>query len=202
MAMVLVAPAVCALGRGLLRAQHHPRLHMRVRSAAIQRGAQAGAAGACVSAAPEGVPRSRRACKGAAKVAGKGTPLNVAHFGHIFANGHQPATMVQPSIKYLIGHVNRSAHTKFQGPKQNGSREKRVQLQNHFFSQKNEMAPQCTGAIARGQNRGPIESWGGQLKGPHGDCHTAQSTGPQLGPATQKIIVSRALGLIASTLCA
>ena len=74
-AMVLVAPAVCALGRGLLRAQHHPRLHMRVRSAAIQRGAQAGAAGACVSAAPAGVPRGRRALKGAAKVAGKGTPL-------------------------------------------------------------------------------------------------------------------------------
>ena len=59
-AMVLVAPAVCALGRGLLRAQHHPRLHMRVRSAAIQRGAQAGAAGACVSAAPDGAPRGRQ----------------------------------------------------------------------------------------------------------------------------------------------
>ena len=74
-APVLAAPAVCALGCGLLRAQHHPRLHMRVRSAAIQRGAQAGAAGACVSAAPAGVPRGRRALKGAAKVAGKGTPL-------------------------------------------------------------------------------------------------------------------------------
>ena len=74
-AMVLAAPAVCALGCGLLRAQHHPRLHMRVRSAAIQRGAQAGAAGACVSAAPAGVPRGRRAFKGAAKVAAKGTPL-------------------------------------------------------------------------------------------------------------------------------
>ena len=73
--MVLVVPAVCALGRGLQRAQHHPRLHMRVRSAAIQRGAQAGAAGACVSAAPTGVPRGRRACKVVAKVDGKGTPL-------------------------------------------------------------------------------------------------------------------------------
>ena len=85
-AMVLVAPAVCALGRGLLRAQHHPRLHMRVRSAAIQRGAQAGAAGACVSAAPAGVPRGRRAFKKAAKVAGKGTSLPGGAFEHIFAN--------------------------------------------------------------------------------------------------------------------
>ena len=85
-AMVLVAPAVCALGRGLLRAQHHPRLHMRVRSAAIQRGAQAGAAGACVSAAPAGVPRGRRAFEKAAKVAGKGTSLPGGAFEHIFAN--------------------------------------------------------------------------------------------------------------------
>ena len=85
-AMVLVVPAVCALGRGLLRAQHHPRLHMRVRSAAIQRGAQAGAAGACVSAAPAGVPRGRRAFKKAAKVAGKGTSLPGGAFEHIFAN--------------------------------------------------------------------------------------------------------------------
>ena len=69
-----------------------------------------------------------------------------------------------------------------------------VRLQNRFFSQKNEMAPQCTGAIARGQKRRPNGSWGGQLKGPHGDCHTAQSTEPQLGSATQIIIVSRALG--------
>ena len=76
MAMVLVAPAVRALGRGLLLAQHHPQLHMRVRCAAIQkRGAQAGAAGACVSAAPAGVPHGRRAFKKAAKVAGKGTSL-------------------------------------------------------------------------------------------------------------------------------
>ena len=92
-AMVLVVPAVCALGRGLQRAQHHPRLHMRVRSAAIQRGAQAGAAGACVSAAPTGVPRGRRACKGAAKVDGKGTPLPGgalwAHFRKLGVNWSQ-----------------------------------------------------------------------------------------------------------------
>ena len=52
-----------------------PSTALRVRSAAIQRRAEAGAAGACVSAAPAGVPRGRRAFKGAAKVAGKGTPL-------------------------------------------------------------------------------------------------------------------------------
>ena len=88
--MVLVVPAVCALGRGLQRAQHHPRLHMRVRSAAIQRGAQAGAAGACVSAAPAGVPRGRRAFKKAAKVPGKGTSLPGGAFEHIFRklDGH------------------------------------------------------------------------------------------------------------------
>ena len=86
MAMVLVAPAVRALGRGLLLAQHHPPLHMRVRCAAIQRGAQAGAAGAGVSAAPAGVPRGRRAFKKAAKVAGKGTSLPGGAFEHIFAN--------------------------------------------------------------------------------------------------------------------
>ena len=85
-AMVLVPPAVRALGRGLLLAQHHPPLHMRVRCAAIQRGAQAGAAGACVSAAPAGVPRGRRAFKKAAKVAGKGTSLPGGAFEHIFAN--------------------------------------------------------------------------------------------------------------------
>ena len=44
-------------------------------------------------------------------------------------------------------------------------------------------------------NMRPIGSWGGQLKGPHGDFHLSQSTEPQLSPATQKIIVSRALGL-------
>ena len=60
---------------GLLLAQHHPPLHMRVRCAAIQRGAQAGAAGACVSAAPAGVPRGQRAKINVVKVAGRGTPL-------------------------------------------------------------------------------------------------------------------------------
>ena len=104
-AMVLVAPAVCALGRGLLRAQHHPRLHMRVRSAAIQRGAQAGAAGACVSAAPAGVPRGRRAFKGAAKVAGKGTPLPGgalwAHFRRLGVNWSQLCNLALNAVFFI-----------------------------------------------------------------------------------------------------
>ena len=74
-ALVLVAPAVahsavvCCGRSSTLGCAAHPR------SAAAQRGAEAGAAGACVSVAPAGVPRGRRAFKGAAKVAGKGTPL-------------------------------------------------------------------------------------------------------------------------------
>ena len=104
-AMVLVVPAVCALGRGLQRAQHHPRLHMRVRSAAIQRGAQAGAAGACVSAAPAGVPRGRRAFKGAAKVAGKGTPLPGgalwAHFRKLGVNWSQLCNLALNAVQVI-----------------------------------------------------------------------------------------------------
>ena len=101
---------------------------------------------------------------------------------------------MQRGTKCSILHMNHSAHTKVQGPKHIGSRDLRGQLQNHFFSSKSEIAHQCAGAIARGQNRRPIGSWGGQPKGPHGDFHTAQSTEPQLGSATQIIIVSRALG--------
>ena len=105
MAMVLVAPAARALGRGLLLAQHHPRLHMRVRSAAIQRGAQAGAAGACVSAAPAGVPRGRRAFKGAAKVAGKGTPLPGgalwAHFRRLGVNWSQLCNLALNAVFFI-----------------------------------------------------------------------------------------------------
>ena len=63
-----------------------PSTALRVRSAAIQRRAEAGAAGACVSAAPAGVPRGRRAFKKAAQVAGKGTSLPGGAFEHIFAN--------------------------------------------------------------------------------------------------------------------
>ena len=102
---------------------------------------------------------------------------------------------MQPGTKCSILHMNHSAHTKVQGPKHIGSRDLRGELQNHFFSSKSEIAHQCAGAIARGQNRRPIGSWGGQPKGPHGDFHTAQSTEPQLGSATQIIIVSRALGI-------
>ena len=73
-----------------------PSTALRVRSAAIQRRAEAGAAGACVSAAPAGVPRGRRAFKGAAKVAGKGTPLPGgalwAHFRKWAPTGHNGAT--------------------------------------------------------------------------------------------------------------
>ena len=74
-ALLLVAPAVahsavvCCGRSSTLGCAAHPR------SAAAQRGAEAGAAGACVSAAPAGVPRGRRAKKNAAKVASKGTPL-------------------------------------------------------------------------------------------------------------------------------
>ena len=103
-------------------------------------------------------------------------------------------SIMQPGTKCSILHMNHSAHTKVQGPKHIGSRDLRGELQNHFFSSKSEIAHQCAGAIARGQNRRPIGSWGGQPKGPHGDFHTAQSTEPQLGSATQIIIVSRALG--------
>ena len=110
-ALVLAVPAVCALGCGLLRAQHRPRLHMRVRSAAIQRGAQAGAAGACVSAAPDGVPRSRRACKGAAKVAGKGTPLPGgalwAHFRKLGCHWSQLCNVAHISLWAMSTTVHR-----------------------------------------------------------------------------------------------
>ena len=110
-AMVLVAPAFRALGRGLLLAQHHPPLHMRVRCAAIQRGAQAGAAGACVSAAPDGVPRSRRACKGAAKVAGKGTPLPGgalwAHFRKLGCHWSQLCNVAHISLWAMSTTVHR-----------------------------------------------------------------------------------------------
>ena len=132
-------------------------------------------------------------------MAGKGTSLPGGalwtHFRKLGAYWSQLSNVAQNTAQAMsTTHVNHSARTKVQGQKHNGSKETRVQLQNRFFSQKNEMAPQCTGAIARGQNRRPIGSWGGQLKGPHGDCHTAQSTGPQLSRSTQKIIVTRALG--------
>ena len=74
-ALVLVAPAVahsavvCYGRSSTLRCAAHPR------GAAAQRGAEAGAAGACVSAAPAGVPRGQRAKINVVKVAGRGTPL-------------------------------------------------------------------------------------------------------------------------------
>ena len=84
--MVLVVPAVCALGRGLLRAQHHPRLHMRARSAAIQRGAQAGAAGVAFPLRPPGCPVAGGLLKGQRRWPVRAPHCPVVHFGHIFAN--------------------------------------------------------------------------------------------------------------------
>ena len=75
-AMVLVAPAVCALG-DLLPAQPHPQVRMRC--SAQPTAAKGSAAGAGVSDAPRWVPRGRRASIEASKVAGKGTPLH--HWG-------------------------------------------------------------------------------------------------------------------------
>ena len=82
-----------------------PSTALRVRSAAIQRGAQAGAAGACVSDAPAGVPRGRRAFKGAAKVAGKGTPLPGgalwAHFRKLGVNWSQLCNVALNAVQVI-----------------------------------------------------------------------------------------------------
>ena len=82
-----------------------PSTALRVRSAAIQRRAEAGAAGACVSAAPAGVPRGRRAFKGAAKVAGKGTPLPGgalwAHFRKLGVNWSQLCNLALNAVQVI-----------------------------------------------------------------------------------------------------
>ena len=134
--MVLVAPAVRALGRGLLLAQHHPPLHMRVRCAAIQRGAQAGAAGAFVSAAPAGVPRGRRASKKAAKVPGKGTSLPGGAFEHIFANWMATGLNCATWHKMQQRSYEPQCTYKISGPKEQWLKRKAYATAKPFFQPK------------------------------------------------------------------
>ena len=67
--------------------------------------AQAGVAGACVSDAPAGVPRGRRAFKDAAKVAGKGTPLPGgalwAHFRKLGGHWSQLCNVAQNAAEVI-----------------------------------------------------------------------------------------------------
>ena len=84
--MVLVVPAVCALGRGLLRAQHHPRLHCGCAaqpSRDVRRPVQRARA---FPLRPPGCPVAGGLLKGQQKWPVRAPHCPVVHFGHIFAD--------------------------------------------------------------------------------------------------------------------
>ena len=104
-AMVLVAPAVCALG-DLLPCSAAPSTAHALLSAAMLTAAKGSAAGAGVSDAPSWVPRGRRASIEASKVAGKGTPLPGgalwAHFRKLGGHWSQLCNVAQNTPEVIL----------------------------------------------------------------------------------------------------